>query len=565
MGSKQLDSYIVPELNEISDAMRRKKITVQKKNEIKDEFEQMVNWKRVFEQIWQQIRWLISYGQINELALRKIMKKFAKNFFMIKDNTLNAKLSQIINEMSFKMQEGKMTRELQILSDDLLTFYADCFCRGNKRQAKTQLDAQYNDIRRKDSNIISFLMGGIIVLLAFFVFLAVSPTPQDSDWNEIFASTDSYYFTAVICFILFSAGFAVQIFRKYNINYTFIFEVDQNYKLIHHQLYRIALIFFFVWFSCLTWQVAMVKLAPEFGGSTVQYFSIFVLVSFLGMCLMPFHMFYLRGRVQLARTLGNIFISPFGKVRFRHFFLADVITSMTAPLQHVFYIVCYYEESAFVTGDKVNLKQQCQTSYGFYIAMSFLPYWWRFCQCLKKYHETEQSVHLINAGKYFCSMLPPAFQIALISSSSFPGLKYETNTIFWLFFASNCVKSTYSYIWDIYMDWGLLRSNGKGSANRFLREKLNYAPCFYYWAMFSDFILRYIFLLFLYNVGTKNSFFNNIDTMFALQTFSEGFRRAQWSLLRVENEQNNNLEAYRTIPIIPPIVNSDPAEKLSDA
>lgn len=72
----------------------------------------MVNWKRVFEQIWQQIRWLISYGQINELALRKIMKKFAKNFFMIKDNTVNGKLSQIINEMSFKMQEGKMTREL---------------------------------------------------------------------------------------------------------------------------------------------------------------------------------------------------------------------------------------------------------------------------------------------------------------------------------------------------------------------------------------------------------------------------------------------------------------------
>lgn len=72
----------------------------------------MVNWKRVFEQIWQQIRWLISYGQINELALRKIMKKFAKNFFMIKDNTVNGKLSQIINEMTFKMPEGKMTREL---------------------------------------------------------------------------------------------------------------------------------------------------------------------------------------------------------------------------------------------------------------------------------------------------------------------------------------------------------------------------------------------------------------------------------------------------------------------
>jgi len=99
-------------MQEISDNMKKKKIQVQKKTDIKDEFDQMINWKRVFEQIWQQIRWLISYGQINELALRKIMKKFVKNFFLIKDNTIDKKLSQTIDEMMFKMEEGKMTREL---------------------------------------------------------------------------------------------------------------------------------------------------------------------------------------------------------------------------------------------------------------------------------------------------------------------------------------------------------------------------------------------------------------------------------------------------------------------
>ena len=62
-------------------------------SQAKDEFEHMVNWKRVFEQIWQQIRWLISYGQINELAFKKILKKFTKNFFAIKDNTIKARLS----------------------------------------------------------------------------------------------------------------------------------------------------------------------------------------------------------------------------------------------------------------------------------------------------------------------------------------------------------------------------------------------------------------------------------------------------------------------------------------
>ena len=64
--------------------------------DVKDEFEHMTNWRRVFEQIWTQIRWLQSYGQINELALKKILKKYMKNFYAIKDNTINKKLQQII-------------------------------------------------------------------------------------------------------------------------------------------------------------------------------------------------------------------------------------------------------------------------------------------------------------------------------------------------------------------------------------------------------------------------------------------------------------------------------------
>lgn len=76
----------------------------------------------------------------------------------------------------------------------------------------------------------------------------------------------------------------------------------------------------------------MVKLAPEFNDSHVQYFSIILLVIFLAFCIMPVHCFYMKARVVLAKTLWNILISPFGKVRFRHFFLADVITSMTGPL-----------------------------------------------------------------------------------------------------------------------------------------------------------------------------------------------------------------------------------------
>ena len=40
------------------------------------------------------------------------MKKFAKNFLAIKDNTLNQKLSDIIESQTFHAHEDKMGEEL---------------------------------------------------------------------------------------------------------------------------------------------------------------------------------------------------------------------------------------------------------------------------------------------------------------------------------------------------------------------------------------------------------------------------------------------------------------------
>lgn len=40
------------------------------------------------------------------------MKKFVKNHFAIKDNTITKKLDFVINQMSFKMLEGEKTLEL---------------------------------------------------------------------------------------------------------------------------------------------------------------------------------------------------------------------------------------------------------------------------------------------------------------------------------------------------------------------------------------------------------------------------------------------------------------------
>ena len=57
------------------------------------------------------------------MALKKILKKYMKNFFALKDNTLNKKLQQIIENKKFKT-ETAADHDINVLSNDLLVFYS---------------------------------------------------------------------------------------------------------------------------------------------------------------------------------------------------------------------------------------------------------------------------------------------------------------------------------------------------------------------------------------------------------------------------------------------------------
>jgi len=190
----------------------------------------MVNWKRVFESIWQHIRWLISYGQINELALKKILKKYTKNFFAIKDNTIKTRVHQIIESKHFKVADGSATQqELAMLSDSILQFYAMVFHDGNKNAARSELNAQHNQIRAKDSSWITFYSGLIFGMSLVLIIMATGykdSQPNEVGWNSLFYAEDVYIFLYIITWIVIATGVCIMIFRRYSINYQFIFEID---------------------------------------------------------------------------------------------------------------------------------------------------------------------------------------------------------------------------------------------------------------------------------------------------------------------------------------------------
>ena len=51
--------------------------------------------------MYQQLKWLNAFAVINELAMQKILKKFVKEHFDLKDNVIDKNLTEFIKSKSF--------------------------------------------------------------------------------------------------------------------------------------------------------------------------------------------------------------------------------------------------------------------------------------------------------------------------------------------------------------------------------------------------------------------------------------------------------------------------------
>ena len=106
------------------------------------------------------------------------------------------------------------------------------------------------------------------------------------------------------------------------------------------------------------------------------------------------------------------------------------------------------------------------------------------------------------------------------------------------------IVNLYQSFWDIYVDWGLGRIH---SSNFFLRDKIVYPKEFYYIAIVLDVLIRYSWTLdFIHLNKKKYDEWKNL--LFAI---IELYRRVQWCIIRIENENTTNPEKYRTILTIP--------------
>lgn len=204
----------------------------------------------------------------------------------------------------------------------------------------------------------------------------------------------------------------------------------------------------FIWLFCFMGQILIIKLDYLFIEPPAG-FTLAVLISFIILCFLPIHVFYLRARKNLFVVLFNILISPFGIVRFKHFFLADIITSFVNPLKDLGNVGCFFTREMWKHSDETN-NTVCPLLENYKLSIAFVPYWFRLMQCFRRFHETKVRAHLVNGGKYFSCIL---VQIAAVFHT-----KYYSEITYMVLIGISIFSTCYSYYWDLIMDWGLFRT-----------------------------------------------------------------------------------------------------------
>lgn len=196
-------------------------------------------------------------------------------------------------------------------------------------------------------------------------------------------------------------------------------------------------------FACFLLDLLVCKLDYVFP-QKVAFGALLCLLLFVFFFLNPFHILYRTARYEMLRVMGLVLIVPFSNVRFKEFLLADVCTSLTKTFEDSIYTSCF-----FYGPDWLNSSNPvCSYTTLATGLIVIVPYWWRLMQCLVRYKQTKVKVNLVNVLKYSLSI---CVYVANIFASQSPDLYH-------LWVGLYIVSSIFSWIFDVYIDFGLWRT-----------------------------------------------------------------------------------------------------------
>jgi hypothetical protein len=167
-----------------------------------------------------------------------------KTHFVLKDNILDKNFQYYLNGLEFIKRSN-----INLLRSDIKKVTAKFFAGGDLSKAKTMLDGEVNEISRNNLTVISGL-GGAILTNYLFLFLFVifnSKNLTSQFWEMLSAQNATMRLTFIFIYSIFACGLCISIWRRHEINYMVIFEMNYKNKVSEYQLWTAATVLFWGW------------------------------------------------------------------------------------------------------------------------------------------------------------------------------------------------------------------------------------------------------------------------------------------------------------------------------
>ncbi|KAF9582759.1 hypothetical protein BGW38_010800 [Lunasporangiospora selenospora] len=428
--------------------------------------------KAALYEFYRSLEMLKNYKILNITGFVKILKKF--------DKTAGWKASKAFEASKLKPSYFMSSTVVNDLIKETEDLFVNEFEKGHRRRgmAKLRIPDVKNNTHHASVARTGLYLGLAVPLLSQGLQAAFSSEKQAEIpyWNSLLLVYGGLFITTLFACLF---GINMYVWAKSRINYKFIFEFDPRDNMDYHEFFELPVFFMLV--LCLA--VYLDFASSWTNGVLTAYWPLVFMLLVLLIIFLPLPTLGWKSRKWFIESFSRLLISGFYRVEFRDFFLADELNSLSYSIEQFEFAICAY------INQWNNLGQVCQTSHMWTTPfLTSLPPWLRLLQCLRRYRDTlEWFPHLLNAGKYTASLVN---LFVYFSYRHYGGTPLKVAFIVMSFFTS-----CYTFLWDIYMDWGLFRFGKFGGAaygRPFLRPELVYQKEWvYYLAIVLDFFGRF--------------------------------------------------------------------------
>ncbi|KAF2290112.1 hypothetical protein GH714_002657 [Hevea brasiliensis] len=492
--------------------------------------------KRAFVEFYQKLRLLKSYSFLNTLAFSKIMKKYDK---ITSRDASKAYMKMVDN--SYLGSSDEVTKVMERVEATFIKHFSN----SNRSKGMSILRPKAKRERHRTTFYMGFFSGCTAALIIALILIIHARNIMDEPGRETYMKTLFPLYSLFGFIVLHLIMYATNIFfwRRYRVNYSFIFGFKQGREMGYRQVFLVGFGIAVLALICVLSNLDM-EMDPKTKAyeQFTELLPLILVILLLVLLFLPFNVLYRSARFFLLICLFHCIAAPLYKVVLPDFFLADQLTSQVQAIRSLEFYVCYYG-----WGDYKQRENTCKTSgvYNtFYFIVAVIPYWSRLLQCLRRLFEEKDPMQGYNGLKYFVTIVAVSLRTAYSLNK---GIAWKV--IAWIFSVTAAIAGTY---WDLVIDWGLLQRHSK---NRWLRDKLLVPnKIIYYVAMVLNVLLRFAWLQTVLNFTL---FSLHKETSIAIVASLEIIRRGIWNFFRLENEHLNNVGKYRAFKSVPLPFNYD--------